>query len=81
VITTTNAAALVKGAAASPQPKVVKLEVTRPFCIAGVRQELGAALEVAEGLARELVSMGKAVRYVEKPAEAKPAARVQEKSK
>lgn len=78
MINTANAAALVKGAAATPQ-KTVKVEVTRAFCIKGERQEVGAACEVPEGLARELVSAGKAVPFIEKPAAARRPAR-QEKS-
>jgi hypothetical protein len=78
VITTQEAGALVKGAPAA-KPKVVKLTVTRAFCIAGARQEVGATVEVTEALGRELASMGKAIAYVEKPAEAKSAARGQEK--
>lgn len=70
MIATSNAGALVKGAPAS-QAKLVKLTVTRAFCIAGVRQELGATVEVTEALGRELASMGKVIAYVEK-AKAKP---------
>jgi hypothetical protein len=77
VISAANAAALIKGAAATPQ-KTVKVEVTRAFCIKGQRLEVGTAVEVPEALARELQSTGKAVPYTEKAAPAKPA-RAEEK--
>lgn len=77
MIATSNAAALVKGAAA-PAARLVKVEVTRAFCMKGERVEVGATLEVPEALARELMSNGKVVPFVEKPA-AKPAPRAQEK--
>lgn len=69
-LSTQQAGALVKGAPAVAQ-KLVKLEVTRAFCIQGVRQEIGSVLEVPEGLAIELKAMAKAVAYVEKPAPAR----------
>lgn len=77
-LTTSQAGALVKGAPAA-KPKFVQLEVSRPFCIAGVRKEVGDVVEVSESLARELVSIGKAIAYVAKPAPAKPAAAPKEK--
>lgn len=75
MIATPKAAALVKGAAPA-KPVLVKVEVVRPFCVAGVRLEVGATLEVSETLARELQVNGKAVPHVEKPA-AKPAPSVE----
>lgn len=78
MLTTSQAGALVKGASAA-KPKVVQLEVTRAFCIAGVRKAVGDVLEVSESLARELTSLGKATAYVEKPAPAKPARATKEK--
>jgi hypothetical protein len=78
-MTTKPGAALVKGAAPTA-PKVVKLEVTRAFCMQGKRIEVGATLEVPGPLASELVTNGKATPYVEKPqAAAKTSG--QEKSK
>ncbi len=38
--------------------------VTRAFCIAGLRQEVGSVVEVSDGLAIELVALGKASRDV-----------------
>lgn len=70
-LTTAQGAALVKGAAPTPR-KVVKVEVTRAFCVAGVRLDVGATLEVTEALAQELAGCGKAIPYVEKPAPARP---------
>ena len=72
MIATTNAAALVKGAAAAA-PKVTKVEVTRAFCMQGERFEIGAELELPDPLARQLVSDGKAVQCTEKPATVKSA--------
>lgn len=66
-LTTSQAGALVKSAPAAA-PKVVKLEVARAFCIAGIRKEVGDVVEVSEPLARELTSIGKALAYVAKPA-------------
>lgn len=65
MIATSQAAALVKGAAATAR-KAVKVTVTRAFCVHGKRLEVGAALEVAESVARQLMSDGKAVAFIEK---------------
>jgi hypothetical protein len=48
----------------------VKIEVTRAFLLAGVRQEVGSSVELADSLARELIATGKAQRAV--PAVEKP---------
>lgn len=73
MISVENSAALVKGAAPAATA-VVKLEVVRAFCIKGVRQEVGDTVEVQAATARELMAMGKAVAYVDKPAAATRAA-------
>lgn len=72
MISVANSGALVQGAPQSA-PKVVKLEVARAFCIAGVRKEVGEIVEVPAPLAKELSAMGKAIAYVEKPAAPKRA--------
>jgi hypothetical protein len=72
VISTSSGAALVKGAAPN-QTRLVKVEVTRAFCINGARREVGDVVEVHEVLARELASLGKASPCAEKLA-AKPTA-------
>lgn len=77
-LTTAQGAALVKGAAPT-SPKVVKVEVTRAFCVSGVRLDVGATLEVSEAMARELASTGKAIPYVDKPAPARLAKGLKEK--
>ncbi|MBP8788623.1 MAG: hypothetical protein KBH41_14355 [Azonexus sp.] len=38
--------------------------VTRAFCLAGLRQEVGAVVDVSDSLAAELVAYGKASRDV-----------------
>lgn len=67
MISVENSGALVKGASQSAA-QVVKLEVVRAFCIAGVRKDVGEVVEVPAPLAKELASLGKAIAYVEKPA-------------
>jgi hypothetical protein len=58
----------------------MKIEVTRPFCLAGERLEIGYQAEVDDRFARELIHNGKAAKVeeaapaAEAPAEA-PAAR------
>ena len=41
---------------------MTQVKVTRAFCLAGLRQEVGAVVEVSESLAAELVATGKASR-------------------
>ena len=48
----------------SPSAPTMKIEVTRPFCIGGDRQETGAQIDVDERFGRELIHNGKAVRFV-----------------
>lgn len=73
MIKTAEGAALVKGVAPN-QPKLVKVTVTRAFCMKGQRLESGAALEVPEVLARQLMSDGKAAPFIETaPAKSAPA--------
>ena len=72
MISVENSGALVKSASQSAT-KVVKLEVVRAFCIDGVRKEVGDTVEMQSATARELVAMGKAIAYVEKPAAPKRA--------
>ena len=49
--------------------------VTRAFCIAGLRQEVGSVVEVSDSLAIELAALGKASRDVG-PATEQPPAKV-----
>ena len=39
----------------------MKITVIRPFLVRGVRQEIGATIDVADAIGRELVSLNKAV--------------------
>ena len=40
----------------------MKIEVTRPFCLAGERLEIGAQADVDDRFGRELIHNGKAVK-------------------
>lgn len=57
---TASGSPLVAGTSASIM-KTITVRVTRPFLVKGVRQEVGAILEVDNILAGELKSAGKAV--------------------
>lgn len=39
--------------------QLVRAKVTRPFCVAGIRQEIGAVIELERATAEDLASMGK----------------------
>ena len=39
---------------------MIKVTVTRAFCLAGLRQEVGTVVEVTPALAAELVALAKA---------------------
>jgi hypothetical protein len=50
----------------------VRIQVLRAFCIAGLRQEVGSIIDVADSLGREVVQMGKAA--IAREPDAAPAA-------
>lgn len=50
----------------------MKVTVTRAFCLAGLRQEVGQVVEVTPALAAELVAYGKASYEVAVVAEEAP---------
>lgn len=50
----------------------MKIEVVRPFCVAGEPHPVGAVLEVSDHLGLELIGMRKAIGYVEAEKPAKP---------
>ena len=51
---------------------MIKVTVTRAFCLAGLRQEVGTVVDVTPALAAELVANGKASREVIVAAEEAP---------
>ncbi len=52
----------------SPPDPIMRIEVTRPFCIDGNRKEAGEQFDVDKRFGRELIHNGKAREVVEAPA-------------
>ena len=60
---TSSGSPLVSGARLPAMPqKFIRIVVTRPFLLGGVRQELGTELDVEPVTAAELVTVGKAAK-------------------